>query len=303
MFTDDVNKPVTAIDESLVVELVRQENGFIKEYVSYDDGYIIKGQLGEAEYNDPTREMQNGNLTFYSGEKLNGRIAQVKANLSFKATEIRYEDADGNITVYSPAKVMLFQQEIEGQLKQFVAEQGAFVPELYRGKVFLLVRNPYSTTSSAFGNFVATTALSVATSEASSAVAEKKLDKLEDKIKDETNVDVEFNDIDYSSLTNEEPEAIVNTPYVSTSEYSVEAVSAMKNGAMVALAGRTASEQFDIKKKEWIIINMEPHQRSLFTRDRFKEEIQGLLFGCEDYIPWASKNSVSSTASMTSWPP
>jgi hypothetical protein len=274
MFTENESQPVTAIDESKIEELIRTENGVQVDYVSFDDGYIVKGQLAAAEYNDPTREFQRGSITLYGGETREGKIAQVKQAMSFKATSIRFEAPDGSLTEYTPKDVKLFQQEIEGEMKQFLGEQGAFVPELFRGKLFVLVRNPYSTTSSALGNFVASTAMSVATSEASSYTAEKTLEKKGYNV---------TGDADFSKMSNEELQAIIDAPYVG-SEIGADVATAAKNGAMMELAGRQAASSFDIKKKEWIIINLKTQQRALFTRDNYKDEIQSFLYGCEDYI-------------------
>jgi hypothetical protein len=138
----------------------------------------------------------------------------------------------------------------------------------------VLVRNPYSTTSSALGNFVASTAMSVATSEASSYSAEKTLEKKGYNV---------TGDADFSKMSNEELQAIIDAPYVG-SEIGADVATAAKNGAMMELAGRQAASSFDIKKKEWIIINLKTQQRALFTRDNYKDEIQSFLYGCEDYI-------------------
>ncbi|MFK7899428.1 MAG: hypothetical protein AB8B61_01585 [Cyclobacteriaceae bacterium] len=57
------------------------------------------------------------------------------------------KSVSGKVTVYTSEKVVSFTQTINGKVKQYLKEKDAFVEQMYKGKKYVLFRNPYSTTT------------------------------------------------------------------------------------------------------------------------------------------------------------
>ncbi len=98
LFTEDPNSPVQTIDEVLIKEVERKELSTTLTYVSYDDGYIVKGQFENMDFKDQRQEFNPGVITYESGEQVETKLAQIKANSAKFATSLRILSDNGEMT-------------------------------------------------------------------------------------------------------------------------------------------------------------------------------------------------------------
>ncbi len=280
---------VTTIKNEDVSKISRMLPTGEAKYQNLENWFVPEGAMDQADYKDETREFQQGALTLTDGSTLEGEIAQQK-NGRFYSRSVMFRDQSGNLAKYGPDKVESFYQVVQGQKKEMIKVRTVFVEQEYKGKTFVMYRNPFPTSVSKFWSGMAATATDIGTSQAAAAAARS----------DEKKNDYDSNLDSLLKVASKEELIEMRDAYVALGGYESydEAIEHSKNESYktqlqsmeMAIAGKEVSSQVRVMKKEWIIKNTKNGEEQMITKSDFKKQMEVLLMGCYTYLSLDKKD-------------
>lgn len=286
-FTASPTDIVMIFPTAEVTEITQGIGGVTSRFVPFDGGFVNITDLANLREKDPRKNFNKGELFMSDGSRWSGQLMQEKDPMHFYALSVMFKDDANKLTRIYPDQVLKFTQELEGIPTTFIPEQGTFVEEMFRGKTFILIRNPFPTTTNEF-----LTGLAGATASVGGQVAANSMVKKGKSEEDQQ----QFND-QINAMSTEELAATAKYMNDSrddyqkmlqangfTSEEAIKEYDRTTAAITTAMMGREVASAIDIKKKEWIFLNAQSKEKTIVTKDDYNKLIEPLLQSCEDYL-------------------
>ena len=285
-YAENQNGFVNGYNSEIAIAVTQTINGKEIRYQYFDGHFIPMGALENLTFKDKTREFQVGTITFPNGEQRSGKIAQVKYFGTFYTHAINFMDDSGMVTSYLGDEVDSFTQTLEGKETDFFGVSGVFVEKMFDGKVFQLYRNPFPSTENKFLKGLTQGAATAGTSIASYAISKNEAEKkgylgagLHDKIAEASPEELDQMEGEIqaylSSLGNDE----LSKEVKKTLNKQLVAVHTASLSREIASSGGPG-----IKKKEWVIYNVQSNTEVIIVESKYKKQVEHLLMGCYTYL-------------------
>mgnify|MGYP001799515832 CR=1 FL=1 len=255
----------------------------------------IKGEINEVArygYTVSEESVQQENLAklssrYFSGtvNGQNGQVSLIPIQGKFYTEEILFKDSSGKLTRYSAGQVDGFSMVRDGTKLRYIAIEGAFVVQAFKGNTFQLYRNPNPTTVNKFATNLVKTGVSAGTNAAAQAAVKK-------DAKDKgyiTNMDSVIAVSTKEDLMKLRDELVKLGGYQSSQQLMDNSDNeSLKNNVSaleLAIAGKEVGEtEGGIYNKEWIILNQNTGEKTVIYKSDYKQLIEPLLKGCYDYL-------------------
>ncbi len=300
MFTETQAGFIDPISSADAKGVTQEVNGSTVEYIPYEDGFVDKNMFDKIEFKDPTKMFQEGEIFLSDGSSRKGDIMQQKGGMSWFSTNILFKDESGTPKKFTSLKVDRFTQKIDGRVVEFISHRGAFIELIYGGNNFHLFRNPFPTSVNGFLTGLAKTATNVAASGTQMAL-EKDIVKKSGASEEEQDEMVNNFQSKVNAMSNEELSRTIqqcsdlkkgvskggNEPGLSKASGRV--LDEIILIATIELTSRAASSGIEIKKKEWIFMNLKTNEATIVTRSDYKDQVEPLLGSCPSYLMMEKK--------------
>ena len=277
------------------IKLKRKDDVLTNYEVKTASKKKFKGEINEVArygYTVSEESVRQENLAklsskFYAGivNGQNGQVSLVPIQGKFYAKEILFKNAAGSLERFSAEQVNDFSLVKDGSELQYIAVEGVFVIQAFKGSTFQLYRNPFPTTINQFATNLVKAGAVAGTSAAAQA-AVKKDAKDNGYITNMDSVIAVSSKDELIQLRNE----LVRIGGYQSSEQLMESSDneSLKNNVSAldfAIAGREVGEtEGGIYNKEWVIRNQNTGEETIVYKSDFKKQIEPLLKGCYDYL-------------------
>ncbi len=285
-YAADQTSFVNGYHSEIAIEVTQNINGKEIRYQYFDGHFIPMGALENLSFKDKTREFQTGTITLFNGEQRKGKIAQIKYFGTFYTPAINFMDETGLVTSYEGDEIDSFTQILAGKETDFFAVSGVFVEKMFDGKVFQLYRNPFPTTENKFLNGLAQGAATAGTSIAAHAISKKEAEK---KGYLGAGIHEKIAEASLEELDQMEGEIQAYVSSLGNDEASKELKKTL-NKQLVAVHTASLSREIGqsagpgIKKKEWVIYNLQSNTETIILEGKYKKQVEHLLMGCYTYL-------------------
>jgi hypothetical protein len=288
-FTPTREGTIEFLADDEILKVTQEINGVQIAYNPFGDGFVGSSALTDLPFKDETRKLQPGEVTMADGTVFKGQVLLLRQELNWFYYSIFFKDTEGNIRYLSPMDVDRCTQTIDGKSTGYISYMGSFIELMFDGKNFQLFRNPFPTTVNKF-----LTTVSKATTNVAAGVVQNNL--IEKTVPED--------------LTKSERSALCSEVYGQVKNMSIDQLQAfMKDcgnakgpygspqnklldqymGIAAAELVIRAAEDTEIKKKEWIFLNMKSHEQTIVTRGDYKNQVEPLLASCEKYLMMEKK--------------
>jgi len=308
LFTKTYEGLLKSIEDDQVERVFRKSSiGENLEYFKYEGYFLDAEELQNSNFKDPSKEFNPGVVTFQDGTEKSGLVAQERGRGNYFTRTILFKSGEDAIQQFGIDEVKSFSQEyldpddLEVEFHHFIIDQKVFIEELFDGKVFRLVQNPFPThvneratkvakLGTGWGGQIVQTQMMKLTeldrfraslTEDDFAERSERINKDLEQIR---SMSVEELEVEKSAMLNGRTEEEYLNELDNGNSFNQVAEKYVWQAITSEIMRKQLIQGVEVYYKEWYFINKKENKKYIIWRQDYKNQSQELLMGCLDYL-------------------